>query len=51
MSTDSTIAIGALARATGAKVETIRWYEKVGLLPPPAAPETTAATARRISPG
>lgn len=36
MSTDSTMAIGALARATGAKVETIRWYEKVGLLPPPA---------------
>jgi Cu(I)-responsive transcriptional regulator len=28
--------IGALARATGTKVETIRWYEKVGLLPPPA---------------
>jgi Cu(I)-responsive transcriptional regulator len=28
--------IGALARATGTKVETVRWYEKVGLLPAPA---------------
>lgn len=27
--------IGALARATGTKVETVRWYEKVGLLPAP----------------
>lgn len=32
--------IGALAKATGAKVETIRYYEKIGLLPPPA--RTTA---------
>jgi Cu(I)-responsive transcriptional regulator len=28
--------IGALARATGTKVETVRWYERVGLLPAPA---------------
>lgn len=28
--------IGDLARATGARVETIRWYEKQGLLSPPA---------------
>lgn len=27
--------IGALAKATGTKVETIRWYEQVGLLPAP----------------
>ena len=27
--------IGDLARATGTKVVTIRYYEKVGLLPPP----------------
>jgi len=27
--------IGELARATGTKVVTIRYYEKVGLLPPP----------------
>ena len=27
--------IGALAKATGTKVETIRWYESVGLLPAP----------------
>jgi Cd(II)/Pb(II)-responsive transcriptional regulator len=27
--------IGDLARATGAQVETIRYYERAGLLPPP----------------
>ena len=36
MSTESTISIGALAKATGTKVETVRWYERVGLLPAPA---------------
>lgn len=28
--------IGELARATATKVETVRFYEKAGLLPPPA---------------
>lgn len=28
--------IGQLASATGTKVETVRYYEKIGLLPPPA---------------
>ena len=28
--------IGALARATGTSPETIRWYERAGLMPPPA---------------
>jgi Cu(I)-responsive transcriptional regulator len=28
--------IGELARATGTVVETIRFYEKIGLMPPPA---------------
>lgn len=28
--------IGALASSTGTKVETVRYYEKIGLLPPPA---------------
>lgn len=28
--------IGALAKATSTKVETVRYYEKIGLLPPPA---------------
>ena len=32
--TDMTI--GELARRTGAKVETVRYYERAGLLPPPA---------------
>ncbi|CAM4349159.1 MerR family transcriptional regulator [Novosphingobium lubricantis] len=30
------LTIGKLAEATGTKVETIRWYEKVGLIGPPA---------------
>ena len=28
--------IGELAKATATKVETVRFYEKIGLLPPPA---------------
>jgi len=31
-----TLSIGELAHATGCKVETIRYYERIGLLPPPA---------------
>jgi MerR family transcriptional regulator, mercuric resistance operon regulatory protein len=30
------ISIGVLAKRTGCKIETIRYYEKIGLLPPPA---------------
>lgn len=30
------IAIGALSKHTGTNIETIRYYERVGLLPPPA---------------
>lgn len=32
----SQLTIGHLAKATGTKVETVRFYEKMGLLPPPA---------------
>ncbi|RXR25201.1 MerR family transcriptional regulator [Sphingobium fluviale] len=35
--------IGELANATATKVETVRYYEKIGLLPPPAR---TAANYR-----
>jgi len=35
--------IGDLARATGTKVETIRWYEKQGLIP---SPERTSGNYR-----
>lgn len=31
--------IGNLARATGTKVETVRFYEKIGLMPAPARTE------------
>lgn len=31
----SPLTIGKLARATGTKVVTIRYYERIGLLPPP----------------
>ena len=30
------IAIGALARRSGCRIETIRYYERIGLLPAPA---------------
>src|SRR5690349_21564099 len=33
--TEPTLTIGALAKATGTKVVTIRYYEQVGLLPSP----------------
>ena len=33
---DDTFGIGELARATSTKVETIRWYERIGLLDAPA---------------
>lgn len=39
----SGLRIGDLSRATGTKVETIRWYEKVGLL---GRPERTGANYR-----
>lgn len=32
----ATFTIGALARAAGTSAETIRWYERAGLMPPPA---------------
>ncbi|MSP50095.1 MAG: MerR family transcriptional regulator [Alphaproteobacteria bacterium] len=36
MSRSSGIAIGALSTRTGCNIETIRYYERVGLLPAPA---------------
>lgn len=33
------LAIGALSRRTGVNVETVRYYERIGLLPPPARSE------------
>lgn len=43
----ASLSIGKLAAATGTKVETIRYYESIGLL---AAPERTAANYRVYSP-
>jgi DNA-binding transcriptional MerR regulator len=41
------LTIGRLAEATGVKVETIRWYEKVGLM---AAPARTVGNYRAYAP-
>jgi Cu(I)-responsive transcriptional regulator len=43
---DNLVKIGELARSTGTKVETIRFYEKIGLLP---APERTEGNYRDYS--
>jgi DNA-binding transcriptional MerR regulator len=42
-----TLSIGELARTTGTKVETIRWYERIGLL---AAPARTGGNYRAYGP-
>lgn len=39
MDASSHIAIGRLSKATGTNIETIRYYERVGLLPAPARSE------------
>lgn len=36
MSARTSFTIGDLARATGTKVETVRYYERIGVLPEPA---------------
>ncbi|WP_448203027.1 MerR family transcriptional regulator [Azospirillum sp. sgz302134] len=47
MSDKSTLSIGALAKATGTKPETIRFYEQIGILPQPAR---TAGNYRMYGP-
>ncbi|MEO3433261.1 helix-turn-helix domain-containing protein [Inquilinus sp. CAU 1745] len=44
---EAVFSIGALAKATGCKVETIRYYERIGLLP---APARTGSGYRAYSP-
>ncbi|MFC7738077.1 helix-turn-helix domain-containing protein [Roseomonas sp. GCM10028921] len=44
----ASLGIGELARATGTKVETIRYYERIGILP---APPRTAGGYRSYGPG
>ncbi len=40
--------IGRLARATGCKVQTVRYYEQIGMMPEPLR---TAGNQRRYGPG
>ena len=47
MAPSSTIPIGELSRLTGCNIETIRYYERIGLLPPAAR---TAANYRSYGP-
>ena len=44
---DGPLSIGVLARETGCKVPTIRYYEQVGLMPPPIR---SAGNQRRYGP-
>ncbi len=41
-----TFSIGELARPTRTKVETIRYYERIGLLPGPPVPSAIIAPIR-----
>ena len=41
------IAIGKVSAATGVKVPTIRYYEQIGLLPPPPRTEGNRRTYDR----
>lgn len=48
-----TVSIGALSKRTGVKIETIRYYEKIGLMPPAPRKESghryyTQALAMRL---
>lgn len=45
--TENEFAIGRLARETGCKVQTIRYYEDIGIMP---APARTAGNQRRYGP-
>jgi DNA-binding transcriptional MerR regulator len=47
VSEKSFLSVGDLAKATRTKVETVRWYEKVGILPTPAR---TAGNYRAYGP-
>jgi len=48
----NSLTIGSLAELTGTKVETIRYYERLGLLPAPGwTAATTAATNPHMSEG
>jgi DNA-binding transcriptional MerR regulator len=44
---DKALSIGVLARETGCKVQTVRYYEQVGLMP---APLRTSGNQRRYGP-
>jgi hypothetical protein len=45
---ESRQSIGDLAKATGTKVVTIRYYEQIGLLPVPSRTATTAPLRRSM---
>lgn len=42
-----TLKIGDLAKATGTKIATVRYYERIGLLPPP---DRTSTNYRSYAP-
>lgn len=45
------LSIGDLARATGTRIETIRYYERIGLLPAPARTESNYRNYDSGAPG
>ena len=47
MTTMEKLTIGRLANSAGTYLETIRYYERIGLMPEPGAPRVVIATTQR----
>ena len=49
MTRNTPLQIGDLSRRAGCKIETIRYYERIGLLPAPRAPPPAIGSTARMT--